>query len=322
MQSNKKWKDSTSTTTVIKFTAQQDETMTHIFVKATISLLIILYARYSYDITSQITRSSHVCVAAFMTANNALKHSISEVKVLHPISSTKKYLLRDLSYRYLKCPVPLDDDDEIDDEIDVDPRYSDHHQVSKSAMQIIYRRRDLLVQLQQQFSTLMLTTLLLGEYPAHAELNTALLDETSDTGKRKTILITGANSGIGFESCRRLNRQGHTIILACRSLSKAQDAIDRIQRDESAANVGRLIPAECDLADMSSIQNFVQGLSTNIKIDTLCLNAGVARNTGATTCTRTANGFELTGKLTCKSSFLSQSNLHLMNGGFAFIGNH
>lgn len=157
------------------------------------------------------------------------------------------------------------------------------------------RRREAIRQAQMQVSSLILASFILGENTAHAQLITS-----SEPLRTKTVVITGANSGIGFEACKRLVAKGHTIIVACRSLDKAQDAISRIQQDGSVPMNGKLFPAECDLADMSSIRKFVANVPASTKIDTLCLNAGVARNTAATDCARTKDGFELTGEFCYK----------------------
>jgi short chain dehydrogenase len=127
----------------------------------------------------------------------------------------------------------------------------------------------------------------------------------------KTIVVTGANSGIGFEACKKLATQGggHTIVLACRNMEKARGAVDRIMgastsstSDDSTSTVsGKLIPAACDLCDLASVQRFAKQLpsllggSSNAKIDALCLNAGLARNAAAEEIVRTKDGFELTG---------------------------
>jgi protochlorophyllide reductase len=109
----------------------------------------------------------------------------------------------------------------------------------------------------------------------------------------RTIVVTGANSGIGLEACKRLADQGHRIVLACRTLQKARDTAELL-RDKP----GQLIPAECDLADTRSMQAFATDLPKLIgsqsKLDTVCLNAGLARNTAAKDVARTADGFELT----------------------------
>lgn len=135
-------------------------------------------------------------------------------------------------------------------------------------------RRDVLV----QSASLALSGLLVGQ-PATA------------AGAPLNIVMTGANSGIGFESCKQLAAQGHSIVLACRTLAKAQDAVQRIR--DAGVTTGNLSPAECDLASLESIQKFASTLSVS-SIDALALNAGLSRNTAATDCARTADGFELT----------------------------
>jgi CheY-like chemotaxis protein len=136
---------------------------------------------------------------------------------------------------------------------------------------------------------------------------------------KRTIVITGANSGIGYQACRQLAERattGHTIVLACRTLAKAQDAVQRIQDGAVSSLSSTLIPAACDLADLSSIRAFAQTTlpavlqnsngaaagptSSSPTIDVVCLNAGVARNTAATDCARTKDGFELTGTCVCR----------------------
>ncbi|MFP5232283.1 MAG: SDR family NAD(P)-dependent oxidoreductase, partial [Acidobacteriota bacterium] len=49
------------------------------------------------------------------------------------------------------------------------------------------------------------------------------------TGRR--VIITGANSGIGFETARELARKGAEIILPARSMAKAKDAGDQIRSE-------------------------------------------------------------------------------------------
>jgi protochlorophyllide reductase len=110
---------------------------------------------------------------------------------------------------------------------------------------------------------------------------------------KKTILLTGCNSGIGFEAARILARQGNTIIMACRTLGKATDAAQKIQAETSTA---KLIPAECDLASLESIRQFVKDLPATVEggLDVVCYNAGLCLNTDDPKIQRTADGFELT----------------------------
>lgn len=133
-------------------------------------------------------------------------------------------------------------------------------------------------------------------------------DSPSSSSTQKTILITGCNSGIGYEAALRMAKscsstQNYKIILACRTLSKAQDTASRIISEVGPAtftsNYCTLIPAECDLANLSSIDSFVNDFVKNDAnnigtLDVVCLNAGLALDTSAKEVARTKDGFELT----------------------------
>ena len=107
----------------------------------------------------------------------------------------------------------------------------------------------------------------------------------------QTILITGSNSGIGFEASKLLAQRGHTVILGCRTLEKAENAVERIRAEVSS---GTLIPAECNLASLESIRTFAQDLKVP-QLDVVCFNAGLALNAQGKDIQRTSDGFELTG---------------------------
>ena len=46
--------------------------------------------------------------------------------------------------------------------------------------------------------------------------------------KQKTVIITGANSGIGKAATRKFATEGHTVIMACRNLEKSRPVRDQI----------------------------------------------------------------------------------------------
>ena len=69
--------------------------------------------------------------------------------------------------------------------------------------------------------------------------------EYRDFYRGRRVLITGANSGIGFETARELARKGAEIILPARSIDKAIEAAKRISKEIPSASV---IPAVLDLA--------------------------------------------------------------------------
>ncbi len=103
----------------------------------------------------------------------------------------------------------------------------------------------------------------------------------------KTAVVTGANSGIGFEAALGLAEKGARIVLACRNQAKATEAADAIRaRAPEAAT--EILPL--DLSSLDSIRDFADGLRRgHQKIDILCNNAGVM----ALPYRQTADGFEM-----------------------------
>jgi WW domain-containing oxidoreductase len=85
------------------------------------------------------------------------------------------------------------------------------------------------------------------------------------------IVITGANTGIGYETARSLASAGARVLLACRDAEKAGDATERIRAKHPKANVSF---AELDLGSFESIRSFVTSLNES-SIDVLICNAGV-----------------------------------------------
>jgi NAD(P)-dependent dehydrogenase (short-subunit alcohol dehydrogenase family) len=84
----------------------------------------------------------------------------------------------------------------------------------------------------------------------------------------KTILITGCNSGLGWESMRVLAKRGAHIIGLARTRQKARDA---------AAEIGiRIVPIECDLANFDSVVACTREIAALERpIDVLMCNAGI-----------------------------------------------
>ncbi|MQT12925.1 oxidoreductase [Segnochrobactrum spirostomi] len=91
----------------------------------------------------------------------------------------------------------------------------------------------------------------------------------------RRVVITGANSGIGFEAALELARHGAAIILPARSEAKAADAIRRIRAAVPAAD---LTPALLDLASLDSVRAFAAMVEERFpgpSLDLLINNAGV-----------------------------------------------
>jgi NAD(P)-dependent dehydrogenase (short-subunit alcohol dehydrogenase family) len=98
-------------------------------------------------------------------------------------------------------------------------------------------------------------------------------DIPSQHGRR--ILITGGNSGIGYEAALELARHGAEVIMPARSLEKANDAITRIRREVPNAI---LTPGVLDLASLASVRAFATFIAENFpgqSLDLLINNAGV-----------------------------------------------
>lgn len=110
-------------------------------------------------------------------------------------------------------------------------------------------------------------------------------DIPDQTGK--LALVTGANSGIGFEAARALARRGATVVLGCRDVGRADEAAARI-RAESAA-VAPVVMC-LDLADLDDVRRFAEEFSARFdRLDLLINNAGVMMPPASTT----KQGFEL-----------------------------
>lgn len=89
--------------------------------------------------------------------------------------------------------------------------------------------------------------------------------------KGKNAIITGANSGIGFETAKALAKIGTHIVMACRSKEKANQAIAQIKNEIPNAS---LEFRPLDLASFQSIENFANQINFD-KIDILINNAGI-----------------------------------------------
>lgn len=84
----------------------------------------------------------------------------------------------------------------------------------------------------------------------------------------KTFMVTGANSGLGFETSRVLALRGGHVIVVARSMDKAKEACSKI--------AGKTTPAACELSDFDSVISCSQAVQAlNTPIDGLICNAGI-----------------------------------------------
>ncbi|MEE9599401.1 MAG: oxidoreductase [Anaerolineales bacterium] len=89
----------------------------------------------------------------------------------------------------------------------------------------------------------------------------------------KVIVITGANSGIGFEAAKEFARKGARIILASRNKNKAEAALSQIQTEIPGSQAEIL---QLDLANLRSVQQFADSFKKKYdRLDILLNNAGI-----------------------------------------------
>lgn len=102
----------------------------------------------------------------------------------------------------------------------------------------------------------------------------------------KVIIVTGGNSGLGYESVKAFAKKGAEVILACRLTDKGEKAKAEIMQNNPnwKIKVGIL-----DLMDLESVKNFAEHINKSYKrLDVLLNNAGIM----TTPYFRTKDGFE------------------------------
>jgi len=102
----------------------------------------------------------------------------------------------------------------------------------------------------------------------------------------KKVIVTGANSGLGFEASKMFAENNAHVVMACRSLEKGRKARKKIEEkvDEASLEVRKI-----DLASLKSVEDFADEYkANNDSLDILCNNAGVM----AIPRSETKDGFE------------------------------
>lgn len=103
----------------------------------------------------------------------------------------------------------------------------------------------------------------------------------------KTAIVTGANAGIGFETALALYEAGAHVILACRDLQKATDAVAKIKEHKGK---GSLETGQLDLSSLDAVKTYAQTfIQQHQRLDILINNAGVMIPPAS----KTADGYEL-----------------------------
>ncbi|MPZ67822.1 MAG: SDR family NAD(P)-dependent oxidoreductase [Pseudonocardiaceae bacterium] len=123
-------------------------------------------------------------------------------------------------------------------------------------------------------------------------------DIPDQTGR--TALVTGANSGLGYQTATILAQRGAHVLLGCRDPERGREAAERVRTEAAGGLLGQGRPINAgrqateivlDLADLGSVRKAAAEARerTAGRIDILVNNAGVM----ATPPRRTADGFEL-----------------------------
>lgn len=103
----------------------------------------------------------------------------------------------------------------------------------------------------------------------------------------KTVIVTGANSGLGYEVTLALAAKGAHIVMACRDRAKGEQAATLIRKQIPNA---ALVIQELDLASLASVRRFAAEFQQQYTtLDILCNNAGIMAIPRRTT----ADGFEM-----------------------------
>lgn len=102
----------------------------------------------------------------------------------------------------------------------------------------------------------------------------------------KVMIVTGANSGLGFETAKELSRKGAKVVMACRNPKKADVAMQKIRDDVPNADLDAM---HLDLASQKSVADFADQFKQKYsRLDVLVNNAGIM----AAPYSETVDGFE------------------------------
>lgn len=133
----------------------------------------------------------------------------------------------------------------------------------------------------------------------------------------RVVLVTGGNTGIGYETSKWIAMMGARVIIACRSEERAKNAIEKMQKEfeeEKAKGTAGICSKErldvefmaLDLASLNSVENFVETFkSKETKLHLLLCNAGIAMHP----LEYTEDGFEIMFQVNYLAHFLLVTKL-------------
>ncbi len=102
----------------------------------------------------------------------------------------------------------------------------------------------------------------------------------------RVAIVTGANTGLGYETTKAFAQKGVTTVMACRTQARALDAMAKIQEEVPDAKLEFL---QLDLADLANVRRFTEAFrASHSSLDLLVLNAGIMTPPYS----KTVDGFE------------------------------
>lgn len=97
----------------------------------------------------------------------------------------------------------------------------------------------------------------------------------------RLMIITGANTGLGFSSTKILAQKGAKVVMGCRSMTKCTKAAEKIR---ALNNNAQLYPMEIDLSSLSSVQAFAKTFMERFTADKSQYLGGLMLNAGVMAC--------------------------------------
>lgn len=133
-------------------------------------------------------------------------------------------------------------------------------------------------------------------------------DPLTVAGTGRTVLVTGANRGLGLAAARALLARGARVVVTGRDQARAQATVERLAADVGGDARERLVAETLELADLASVRALAGRLAQGAPLDVVVHNAGAMFPERALS----VDGFELTYQVHVVAPFLLTSLLHPM----------